>query len=175
MHGSVHPIYSKSLNPDESEKHFCGCISKLDLPGGAHFVTTKHQWEAKDLWVVDKAGKKIPIHDLPWVDLPGVEKTLLKALPAKYLQLGGNALKVGGRMEHNSPALFITYDPRTQKPAVGATTCYYSPKQNFITHSCSTQNYSCGSLILHNEKVVGVHSWTDGDGQKENNHAEPLF
>lgn len=171
FHDSMFKIFSKKLNPNDD--HWCGQLSKLTIGGKAKYVITKHQL-VDDVYVMCNK-KQTPLKHLGWVPITEDNPDLM-VLPGDKLQLQGKALPTRQPPTQTVAGLFVTIDPLSKKEQLGTTEVYYDSTIRRLVHSCTTRNYSCGSLLVLDGEVVGVHNNSFGpDKSGENNLCLPLF
>lgn len=171
FHDSMYKIYSKKLNPDGD--NWCGTMCKLNIKGQAHFVITEHQ--LVDDVCVKNNGQPVAIGTLKdWKPLN--DDSLLRIIPASCISLKGEALPTNHPPAEIVATMFVTIDPLTEKEHVGTSESYYDSSEKRIVHSVTTRNYSCGSLLLWDNKVIGIHNNTSGPSvHGSNNKCLPLF
>jgi hypothetical protein len=110
-----------------------------------------------------------------WTPL-SVDQQLLYVRKASDLQLPGQALPTCGQTDGYEAGLYVTYDPKTIAPHFGTTMVCWEPERKRYVHSMTTQAYSCGSIMLRDGKVCGIHHETRGpDSSGSNNFLVPLF
>jgi hypothetical protein len=174
FHKSMYKIYSPRLNG--SSDPFCGTMCKIQLNnGGGYFVITKHQLLEDTYTYVN--GKPCLLKPLGWTKLPGTDDDRLLCLPSSKISLAGNPIPLGSPMSQNMEAgLFITIDPLDQKQHVSSTLVGWEDNLKMFSHSVTTRNYSCGSVLTVNGRAVGIHCNSKGPSKEGwNNLCVPLF
>jgi len=151
-------------------------ITEHQLVPEAYFID--HNKKEINLMRVLKQGETLDVlrADSGWVKhLKGfecfytkpIDKLILSGYGAKKALLIGPA-KTSGAMR------YVGYDPPTAEPVDAVTDT--SRKGNTLYHSASTQNNSCGGILVDGSRIVGLHYGTSGADNKKgmNNKAVVL-
>jgi hypothetical protein len=172
FHNSMISIFSEELNP--LDDHYCGTICKINYKDKNYWLSTKHQL-TNDVYCVI-GNKQIPLKTLGWINVEFLEDRDITLLPADKLQAQAKAITAARFTNGRHVACLVAIDPRTRKTVMCPTNYEFDGTVAKLAHSASTANYWCGSLLIEEHKIIGIHVSTSGPSkQGGNNYVQSLF
>jgi hypothetical protein len=169
----ITPLYHQ--NGHASTKIF-GTLAKIKRDDGTFWIITDHQFV--DGVYVKNNNKIIDLKKVDGWKKEGEGNFAYHLLPASKLQIDNIEPKKVGAIARNGSiaARLIGFCPQSGV-ILGGHSLANVNADNYIQHSVTTRNYSCGSILLNeNHEIVGIHVATIGKDVKNggNNYCFPL-
>jgi hypothetical protein len=170
---SIVPLYHPR---GHSNTKIFGTLAKVKKENGTFWIITDHQF-VQGVYVKNN-DKVIDLISIKGWEKFGSGNFAYHLLPASALQIDKiEARKIGSiARSGNIAARLVGFCPATGKIVSGHSVASMNA-DNYIQHSITTQNYSCGSILLNeNHEVVGIHVASTGRDTKNgnNNYCFPL-
>jgi hypothetical protein len=176
-------LYHANANNKGSNPEFFGTAHRSKYDGVAHFTLCEHQL-IDGVYVVVR-GIKHPLPMSGWTVLNKDDSDhSLVTRPISSLKFGNLFPKAeniscgAATISKHRPCTFVGLHPITYELVVTGTTYFYGAGETFLTHSATTANHSCGSLLVDSQTntIVGHHDSTVGPDPKtgQNNMASAL-
>lgn len=174
FHDNLIPLYLPGCNNPGVNSEYWGTMLKAEMDGKRFVFITHHQ--LRDGCYYKTTDGKVTL--LPKADkweLYGNGNLSFYRIPADKL-VGipkGQNMKVSDPQKgSNFVAMYVGYNPATLEKVVGTTPYSYAGGEVDIVHSCSTQNFSCGSFLFDTQlnAIVGLHHGSLGPAAKRGNN-----
>ena len=154
-----------------------GQIVKVKVGNKQLWRITAHQLEQDGVYVKFKSNQKdiqINLKDLDgWVK-SGDNLAAYYEIDSSKIPIPGKvALSVGPTPKGVFTASLVGVHPNTAKPFITPTSALMDSE--LIRHSATTANWFCGSPLIHDHKIIGIHVATEGPNPGgENNLVIPF-
>jgi len=174
IHDNLPKIYLPGCNPSCKDKDLFGCMVKANVDSNSYVFITEHQ-HTKDTYYLNSEGLQKALPDRrEWKEVNnGLEKVLY--IPTGKLNLPKSravAIQKPTSGAKNS-CMYAGYSPVTGEKVI-ATTDYSWTSSNTLKHSASTQNFSCGAVLVQQNNgtcsIVGIHYGTNGPNPQGGNN-----
>jgi hypothetical protein len=155
-------------------------MPRVTFDDGSHWVITAHQFvDGTYIIVSDTKGDTIIyIKNINGWEKCGEGMQSYYRLPyAKLIVPKIVSIKYGPLPQANSPCFFVSIDPKTGKSLLGTSDVCFDPIRKLLSHSVSTENFMCGSILVcgKTKKILGLHVMTTGQSSRgHNNYCIPL-
>ena len=184
---SIGSIFVNLYHPNASNKgsnpEFYGTAHRSKYDGVAHFTLCEHQLVAGVYVIIKRVRHALPMKG--WTTLnPEDRDHALKTRPISSLPFASLLPKIESiacgppTIANHRSCTFVGVHPVTYQLVTVGTEYFYGSGDTFLTHSASTANHSCGSLLIDSatNTIVGHHDSTVGPDSRfgQNNMAAAL-